>query len=1259
MLKSIVRISLFLWLSFVLYGSGELRLSHFDSGRGLSHNWVRCFFQDDSGMLWIGTSDSLDRYDGREIRSFRLLGSEGVQLNVAVNEVIKRDADSFWVATDGGLYIFELDSGSFRFFENAGFQAVLHAYEDSRGDFWFSTDSGLVWCDGKTEEVQRYQSGNAESGTIAHDYVNCVFERSNGEIWIGTKRGLSIHDPATGVFENYQDVGRGDRKLTSNDILRVVEDRQGRMWMATGKGGLEQAYHAEDGSWRFVQRFAGQGVRALVDRDNILWLALGSNGGLCRVVLDDYDGTGELPVIRDFRNANNPWSLASDSLFCLYEDRLGDIWIGTYGKGVNHFSKRGKNLEIVQKGTDGVIPLFDEAANAFLDEEDSFWIGTNSGLERVRKSTGEVSFYKSIVGDERTLGGDSVFAIHKDRRGNLWVGGWTTGLSRLDEETQTFERFEPSDSPYSLGGANVYAIESDPRGDLWVGCLGGGLSRFDYDRRRFDRFMNDPNDPNSLGDNDVSDILPLGDGKLLVGASFDLDLMDVDTGVFHHYPHRALANNGNGGGYVTQLHQDQTGRIWVATSAGLEILDLETGRYRHFSTADGLPSNSIQAILEDDLGSLWISTSNGLSKFENAVTNLPNARFRNIAYSEGLPSENFNPRSAVRGMDGYFYFGGPNGLVRFRPEEVAFNEVPPPIALSELLLLETSPDELLSYQPYGGILNATQRVELPHSRANFIIKFAALNYLNPEMNRYRYKLSGYDRDWIDAGTVGVATYTQIDPGNYTFFVMGSNNDGVWSEEIRRLEIYISPPWWLTSWFRILVVLLLVLSVVLAYRLRFAYLSRRRQELEERVKQRTAELEAATLKLAESKEEVAMQNTELVGHREKLEELVFERTKELESAKEKAEESDQLKSSFLANMSHEIRTPMNAIIGFSSLLEQIDDAEKEEKRKYVEIIQENGNALLVLINDILDISLIESNQIELRSEIVNVGEVLAEMGAIHRLQAAEGVVVDVGDPYSERSLHMKVDRVRLMQVLNNLLTNACKYTDEGSIKLRGDLAGDHVAFSVSDTGTGIEEEDLRRIFDPFFKVERSNQRLYRGTGIGLSICSNLVRLMGGELSVESEVGVGTTFSFSLPLGTSEDRTKILQEREADEVSLDGLLVVVAEDEATNFMLVETVLKKQNVKILRAHNGQEAVDIVFNLERPDRFAVLMDIKMPVMDGLEACRLIKEKDPTIPVIALTAYAQRSERDGIMAENFDGFLAKPFVAKDLFRMLSQYVSA
>lgn len=1250
-----------LLLSLVLWGASLAHagphFAHFDSTNGLSHNWVRCFYQDDRGMMWIGTSDSLDRYDGRNIRSFRPNASDtGTPLNSAVNSIFGRDGDSFWVTCDSGVYIFKRSEGTFERLVQLPETAVLHGIEDRAGNLWFGSDYGLYRYDPIEDQVTELYANPEDRSTLAHNYVNCVFERSNGEIWVGTKGGLSIVNPDTLEIQSYRSSG-GEGELVSNDILRIVEDQQSRVWLATGKGGVEQAISDSARGWSFKQRMEGQGIRMILDRDNCLWVAWGSNRGLSRIDLNGVEDTGPLIEERFVRNPNDPWSLVTDSTFSLYEDRLGDIWLGTYGSGVCYYSKRGKKLDLVRKGLDATYPLWDESANVFFDESRYFWIGTNAGLQRYDKSSGETTLLKSDVQDENSLGGDSIFALYKDDRGFLWAGGWTSGLNRYDYESESFIRYMPSGSDTSLGGSNVYAITGDDQGNLWVGCLGGGLNRFDYETGTFETFMHDPDDPYSISNNGVCDVLALGNGKLLVSTSQSIDIFDVETRRFDRIRHVSGDQNGNGGGYVVQFCRDTEGRVWIATSSGLELLDLDTKRFRHWTVKEGLPSESLAGILTDKMGNLWISTSNGLSKFEGAINDPDSARFRNISYSEGLPSQNYFNRAAYRSPEGYLYFGSSRGYVRFRPEAIEFNSVPPPIALTELLLLESSEEAHLSYHPYSKNLDELQHLELPYSRSNLIIKFAALNYLNPEKNHYRYQLSGFDKDWIDAGTNGEATYTQIKPGNYTFSVLGSNNDGVWSSSPRTLSISIFPPWWMSNWFRASVLLLVVALVGTLYRVRFAYLRNWGLKLEQRVQERTADLENATQKLAASREEVAEQNRELVLHREKLEELVRERTAELEAAKERAEESDRLKSSFLANVSHEIRTPMNAILGFSSLLRQRDKyGDEEEQDRFLEIIKENGESLIVLIDDILDISLIESKQVRLNREAVPVAPLMRELREIHSLQAQEGVEVklELGEGCEE--LIILSDPVRLRQVFNNLLSNACKFTETGYILIQCYQREGNLTVTVEDTGLGIDSDKIDRVFEPFFKIEATGEKIYRGTGIGLAICRSLVELMDGNIEVESEEGKGSRFEVSIPFQEVLLNREFSDQSVGEQFSLDGMIVLVAEDEPTNYALLEYALRSTGALLVHSQNGKDAVEFVSKMERRENLLVLMDIKMPVMDGMEACRRIKGLDESIPIIAVTAYAQRSERESILSSGFDGFVSKPVEIDRLLKVARSF---
>lgn len=831
-----------------------LRFRQLNSEDGLSNNWVRCFYQDDEGFVWVGTSDGMDRYDGEEFVSRRpSWGDEGRPHNVTVNDIARKDARALWVGTDDGLFVYDRVSGEFVPSQLGVLPAVLDILPDSKGRVWFSTSDGLFRLDPEGGPMKRLGEGLAENGLLPDAYINVAFEDAQGAIWIGAKGGLSRLDPETGRVETFpKERGRGP---LDDDVLSIAQDRAGRLWIASPRGGVDLVTLGASGP-TFTPIEVGRAVRLLVDRDNMLWVGKASGGGLLRFDLDRLDPSDPRPAAVYRKRVGDSWSISEDSIFRVYEDDSGDIWVGTFGNGISYASKRGKPFEAASAPPESAG---NSVVNAFWEDARHLWIGTNSGLVRQDRTTGANKVFRSELRDETTLGADPIFAISGDSRGNLWVGGWTTGLNRYDPETETFRRFMPSGAPGSIPSSIVFAIGEDRRGNLWIGTLGGGLARFDYETETFERFQNDPADPTSISNDNVEDILEASDGSLYLAVHHSLDHFDPATGRFKRFPRAPRAGSG---GEVEDVFQDSRGQIWLATTSGLELFDPRSETFVTFGASDDLPPGGVQSVVEDADGHLWIGSTRGLTKFENGVELPAKPIFRHVAASEGLSAAEFKKRAAFRSDTGYLYFGASRGYTRFRPEEIRFNSRPPRVALTGLKLLQTSPDAPSSYRSILQSANAMERFELDHDEASFVVSFAALDYLNPEMNRYRYKLEGYDRDWIDAGQANAATYTSLPPGSYRFHVLGSNNDGAWSTEAKTLAVLVRPPWWGTVYFRGLVAALAAAGLFAFYRLRFALLRRQKRLLAEEVRARTAELSSANALLEDKRAQIEAQNREL-------------------------------------------------------------------------------------------------------------------------------------------------------------------------------------------------------------------------------------------------------------------------------------------------------------------------------------------------------------------------------------------------------------
>jgi signal transduction histidine kinase/CheY-like chemotaxis protein len=518
-------------------------------------------------------------------------------------------------------------------------------------------------------------------------------------------------------------------------------------------------------------------------------------------------------------------------------------------------------------------------------------------------------------------------------------------------------------------------------------------------------------------------------------------------------------------------------------------------------------------------------------------------------------------------------------------------------------------------------------------------------------------LEGFDKDWIKTdASRRFATYTTLEPGKYTFKVKGSNNDGLWSVEGTSLSITILPPWWQTWFFRIGLLVFIVTASFMLYRMRINIMKSRQLILEQKVKERTLELMEANVLLEEKQEEISSQNAELAKHRNHLEMLVQERTADLEKAMKKAEESDRLKSTFLANMSHEIRTPMNAIVGFSSLLKSKHISE-EDKESSINTINNNCEALLVLINDLLEISLIEANQVKINKVPFEVDSILIELENFFNLKKEKDLEIAFLNKNESKKIILENDFTRFRQIITNLLNNSLKFTEKGHIQFGYVINDNRVNFFVTDTGIGISKSEFENIFNPFHKIE-SDTKLYKGTGLGLSISKKLVNLMGGEIWLESEIGKGTSFFFTLPYAPIRaSKDNIADQMKNININWKDLKILVAEDEPANFHLIRKILEPSKAMIIWAKNGKEAVDYIKNNTSSKHVLVLMDIKMPVMDGIEALKIIRKINKNIPIIAVTAYAHETDKFEILKNDFNDYIVKPLKPQNLLETINNFI--
>ena len=1076
------------------------------------------------GYLWIGTQEGVARFDGVRFTVYDKSNTPGF-VHKSIQSLFEGRDGSLWVGTVGGLV--RLRNGPPKSFTQADglcADVVTGLVEDSAGRLLVgSLNSGLGVL-----ENGRFRCYTEADG-LGSNLIRTLTSAASGELYVGTSRGLDRF--RDGRIDAVADVPDG------LDVRAVLEDSTGRLWLGTATG----LWVREQGRWGL--REEGQINAILEDRSGAIWVAT-ERRGVCRRRGGAVEHFGEAEGLTD------PHARA------LHQDREGSIWIGTYGGGLNALMDG--SFTAVSK-RDG-LPN-DYARAVFESSDGSMWIGTEGGLAHLQED--RITSYTARDG----LCGDDVRTIDEDPRGDIWIGTFGGGACRFRNG-----RFDGLGE--DLAASPIYAVLADGPGRVWIGSRGGGLNRWDQGRLvTFTR-------RDGLAGNQVRAIRKRRGGGLWVATSTGLS--HFEDGSFKNYTTR----DGLSHDFTYSLYEDDSGTLWIGTYGG-GLSRLKDGRFTAYRMADGLFDDTIFQILEDDQGFLWMSCNKGVFRVakqeldEFATGARDSIRCESYSESDGMRNRECNGSAqpaGTRTVDGRLWFPTLAGVAIVDPRAIRRNEVVPPVVI-ERLLADGESRDLSDPDP------------VPPGQGELEIQYTGVSFVAPERMRFRYRLEGFDQDWVDAGLRRAAYYTNLPPGEFRFRVQASNSDGVWNQRGASLAIQLAPHFHQTVWFYGLCGLAAIGTGIGFFRLRIRRLRQRERVLREQVKEQTEiirerlENEAAlerrcrslidgandiiythdlrgnllTLNRAGSRitgcteEEIrALRLQDLVvpeqqevvddwlrkvavgrplppfemeilstgGHRHILEATASlveanggrqeiegiardvtdrKRSEKLLLAKQAAEEANRAKSAFLANMSHELRTPLNAVIGYSEMIEE--EAEEAGHRQYRDDlgkIRSAGHQLLNLVNDVLDLSKIESGKMDLYWETFATAGLLRELtDFVEPLAKRNGNRFVLESDGSPEFIH--ADRTRFRQSLLNLLSNACKFTEGGTVTLtvenRRLESSDWVYCTVQDSGIGIAREQRGKLFHHFSQVDSSETRKYGGTGLGLGISRRRFLAMG--------------------------------------------------------------------------------------------------------------------------------------------------------------------
>lgn len=1170
---------------------------------GISNNYIMGITQDKKGFLWFSTESGLNRFDGNEFRIYKKSNSNktntisGNELNVVYAD--KYD-DIIWIATQrDGLNAFDYNTETFTQYKSDQSNPhgiitndITNIVNSSDGNIWITTyHQGFDYFDKQTKKFKHYNTktlpglisngiwslaedknktlyiGHVDAGlsiiskdnksiknfksnlndlkSLPGNRVNVVFIDNNQNLWVGTNNGLALFNPTTENFTVFKHDPNNRQSLVSNTILSITQLNDGNLWVGTENGGIsilniQQSMFLMPNSIKF---------------DNI------------------YPG-------------DNNQSLSNKTIRSIFQDSFNNIWIGTYGDGINFISHR---QPLFENWSYSPIP---GVANSLsgktvwgicVDNLNQLWVGTDGNGIDIFDDGNKIRTYNSY---NSNLTDNAILAAFRDSQNNLWFGTFSGGVNIFDHKSKIFKSIPITNSN------DIRCFAEDNDHNIWIGS-GKGIYIYNLNNQEI-KNVNSKN--SALREDLIRSILFDNKGRIWIGSfGGGLSVYDSQMNLIDFFN----TTKGFPSNTINHIFKDKNNDIWIGTGNGLVFFKSkkDISSYTVFNENNGIKSSHIRAITDDDNGNIWFSTNSDISQYA-----LKQKKFYNYSYYDGIPLGDFMSGSVSKMTDGSIYFGSHNGLCFFYPKNITQRISIPPVVITTFILYDKN-TELSKNELNKPIVD---NIKLRYSQNTFKISFNILDYSLNNLVEYSYRLKGLEDSWYSTNNENSIMFRNIPPGTYKLLIKARIKNQEWSDQVTSMTITIEPPFWLTWGAKFIYILIIVIFI-----LWIARFYKRRVELENS--------------------------------------LLYEK---INHKKEQELNNERLR--FFTNITHELRTPLTLILGPLEDL-SVDSSLSEKHAKKISVIYKSATRLLNLVNQILEFRKTETQNKKLSVKKDNLASLIQEVSLKYKeLNTKEGLSFET--KIADGNYEIYYDQDVIATILENLMSNAIKYTESGSIVLSIENVIEHdieyTQITVKDTGRGIQAESINKIFDRYYQEQNNFQK--SGTGIGLALVNNLAILHEGEVLVESEIGIGTEFRFKIISNNTypnaihkynnEEKKEPETFDEIDEVQTSKPIILVVEDDEEINEYITNSLSAEYI-VYSALNGKDGLEKA-SIYIPD--IIISDIMMPEMDGFNLTRTLKADIRTshIPIILLTAKDNIQDRTEGYSIGAESYITKPFSA-------------